>query len=466
MKKLFTLLLTFMLALTACSDGNQNDKTPLVLQSEKEIAVGFEEGTFDVHVTCPAGYSQARAAVEENVQDWLYLAKVTPGKDSTEAVLTFHHRANDSLNPRNGHVDIFAEGSRNVLRVGILQHQEMILSVAKDKHYVSPAGGDCSISLNCSVDFDLTIETLSGKNWITWNEQANDRRLHFDVQPIPEGTKDRIAKVRVVQRNTPEGYLPLETTFTVIQKADVGLISWAADMKHNRLFPKWEKQSSNPLSNHRGTAEVLIYPRKFDNGISTVMGVEQSFLLRFGNSDRHDFESNRLFIVWDHHGWQEVKYEFDIEKWYHIAVTWDELHVRCYINGELITDTIIGRPVDVDNPWSYENSGQERCWWYGYSYDENRYFDGLMTGFRIWNRVLSAEEISRPNHFYKLSESDKDGLIANWHPTEGSGPIIGNKVSGALANAPLYGEVDVMNNRTDTRAGFPDIRWVPVVLPE
>ena len=49
----------------------------------------------------------------------------------------------------------------------------------------------------------------------------------------------------------------------------------------------------------------------------------------------------------------------------------------------------------------------------GYSYDDKRSFDGMMGEIRVWNKVLTAEEINAKDHFYKIDPAS-EGLVSYW----------------------------------------------------
>jgi len=64
-------------------------------------------------------------------------------------------------------------------------------------------------------------------------------------------------------------------------------------------------------------------------------------------------------------------------------------------------------------PHSDESDGKPRCFWIGYSYDDKRSFDGMMGEIRVWNKVLTAEEINAKDHFYKIDPAS-EGLVSYW----------------------------------------------------
>jgi hypothetical protein len=68
---------------------------------------------------------------------------------------------------------------------------------------------------------------------------------------------------------------------------------------------------------------------------------------------------------------------------------------------------------------------------------------------RLWDRVLTPEEINAPNHFYKLYPEDIDeSLLAYWKFNEGTGK--------AVKDWSLYGK-DLEAENT--------LIWYPVQLP-
>lgn len=126
------------------------------------------------------------------------------------------------------------------------------------------------------------------------------------------------------------------------------------------------------------------------------------------------------------------------DRWYHLAVTFNRGVIQVYIDGRLRAEkdlSVIGtvvrdgvqvpvefKSVDFSAPHSDESDGKPRCFWVGYSYDDKRSLDGMIAETRLWNKVLTAEEINAPNHFYKLYPSDIDAsLLAYWKFDDAAG---------------------------------------------
>lgn len=103
----------------------------------------------------------------------------------------------------------------------------------------------------------------------------------------------------------------------------------------------------------------------------------------FGGPDREDLESSFVFI--------------ENTDWIHVAMTYDGVGMRIYINGALDSsrsfypgEAIVSssRPVHL-----------------GMRQGEQRYFDGLMDDVRIYDVALTADQISA------LYDADGDGVL-------------------------------------------------------
>lgn len=264
-----------------------------------------------------------------------------------------------------------------------------------------------------------------------------------------------------------------KTMYFVIKEAS--LVNYVAEMKDNRAWPIWDNWEK--VANlEQFTMEALINCHAFNNDsdILTVMGVEDHFLIRIGDvtiptnqiqialayKDVEGGSTNRADVT-------DASLQLRTDRWYHIAVTFKQGYVQVYLDGRLKAEkdlSIIGnRPntetgelepiyftsVDFSAPHSEEDDGKPRCFWVGYSYDSNRSLDGMIAEARLWDRVLTAEEINAPNHFYKLYEDEIDeSLLAYWKFNEGAGK--------GVKDYSLYGK---------DLEGDHDFVWYPVELP-
>lgn len=132
-----------------------------------------------------------------------------------------------------------------------------------------------------------------------------------------------------------------------------------------------------------------------------------------------------------------------------MAVTFESGSVKVYLDGvEKCSGNVGTSSVNFGVKHSDESDGKPRCFWIGYSYASDRYFDGQISEVRIWNKALTPEEINAPDHFYQVAAAS-DGLVAYWKFDEGAGKTIKDQTS--------YG-----NDLTVEK----ELKWVNVSLPE
>ena len=118
--------------------------------------------------------------------------------------------------------------------------------------------------------------------------------------------------------------------------------------------------------------------------ISSLIGVEENFLLRFGDIS---CDPNQLQLAG-----QGVsitsKAHFDTGKWYHIAVVADGVKQTCdlYINGVLDSSTPMGgKGINLGKVYNSKFA-------IGMS-ERGRYLDGQVSEARVWGRLLSPTEL-------------------------------------------------------------------------
>lgn len=221
-----------------------------------------------------------------------------------------------------------------------------------------------------------------------------------------------------------------KTVYFVVKEAS--LVNVAANMKANAVcVPSWSDAGAlNGLS--QLTAEALVRVDAFAAGrgsnISTLMGVEGHFLIRFGDTA----PDNQLQVVGRPSGsisddkLTSPDWVVKPGRWTHIAVSYDsQTHeVNVYIDGERKSPQTFTKFTEAVNWGRYvaTETDNERSFWIGYSYADDRYLDGDIAEVRVWNRVLSEEEIKAPNHFYKVPGPEENGaLAAYWKFNEGNG---------------------------------------------
>ena len=252
------------------------------------------------------------------------------------------------------------------------------------------------------------------------------------------------------------------TMYFVIREAS--LVNVVADMKDNCAWPEWGSfaQVSDMAE---FTMEALVKGMAFTNesSVHTIMGIEDCFLIRVGDTAipknqlqiavaRKDTEANTVY----RESLSGATLQLKRDRWYHIAVTFDHGLITLYLDGSLKgTKDVSGGNVSMTSvnfqvPHSDEADDKPRCFWVGYSYDKSRSFNGHMAELRLWNRVLTADEINADNHFYKIQDPEtEESLVAYWKFCDGTGKIV--------KDYSMYGN--------DLTAAS-DIVWRNVSLPE
>lgn len=238
------------------------------------------------------------------------------------------------------------------------------------------------------------------------------------------------------------------TMYYVFRKA--ALVNVVADLNENWAWPEWA--DSSPVTDMSAfTLEALVYANSFDREISTVMGIEDIFLIRMGDTT---IPSNQLQVAMgDAEQNRSTLTSEDLllkpRQWYHVAVTFDAGKVKIYLDGaEKASGTAPAASVNFGVAHSDEADGKPRCFWIGYSYDESRCLNGRISEARIWNEALTADQINARNHFYRVAP-DSEGLVAYWKFDTGAGKSVRDHTA--------YGN-DLTANK--------DIRWIQVELPE
>lgn len=230
------------------------------------------------------------------------------------------------------------------------------------------------------------------------------------------------------------------TKYFVIRGAS--LINWTANLTENYLRLANSGTAFELGDLGQFTVEALIRPGADfgkDNpaGISSLIGIEGNGLLRFGDAGldplQLQFASSQNAT--------SSQWKIEKEKWQFITFTYDSNIGQCvlYIDGMQKGDPQ-GCGYNTIN-W---NSAD---FYVGMSYEATRDFHGDISELRVWNRVLTSEEIHAKNHFYRV-DPESEGLVAYWRMNEGSGNTIKDYANGYNLNA---------------NAG---VTWVPVSLPE
>ena len=437
---------------TVTSLGLSAKPEHLKLVDKNEIELNEKGGRLSLKFETSLGYRSLKNAIKGG-EGWLKYGTTIESEGG--ATMYFTYGVLEGLKDRNAEITISAERVEPVV-VKVTQLAKRVL-VPEQKFFKAPIdGGDLIVPMAVNVEYEVNIAE-AGKSWITLGEKK-DGKVIFKIGKLTDGK--RSADVTFKQTNAKEGVKPLEAKITITQMST--LISWAANMRGSRLFPKWDGKNGYLGSQENFTLECLVRFDDFSKSsgqIYTIMGVEGKYLLRMGDVGN---SLDHLQIA-TANGNYNVPFKFEAKRWYHIAVTYAKGKVVAYVDGKNVGSCRFRLGYSYPNlspDWSYEPFG-DRCFWVGYSYETNRDTYGQMTEVRIWKKALTEAEINAKNHFYTV-DPKSEGLFSYWKFTEGKG----NFIEDATDNGnKLYGEVDIQKYGGVNR-GNPGIKWVEVSLPE
>ena len=266
--------------------------------------------------------------------------------------------------------------------------------------------------------------TLSGDEVVISAGYSRSSEVDFTVTSLDDFQEGTTYCMPVsIERIENSGLAVLEPSRTLFIVLKTPVISKAIYLGSSNIYkvPSFQ-EDANLAALKAITLEARVYMDGFQNYdpyISSIMGIEGECGVRFGDVK---VPKNVLQICHGDYQPAATSKPFDTGKWYHVAVAFNKGNVKVYINGvEKLSGSTGKSSVSLGAKHTNEEDGS-RCFWVGYSYKDDRYFDGVVSEVRIWNRALTAEEIQATNHFYTI-EPESEGLIAYWKFDEGSGTV-------------------------------------------
>jgi len=196
-----------------------------------------------------------------------------------------------------------------------------------------------------------------------------------------------------------------QTKYLIINKT---IITQAVNLNNSTYFAV-DFESDLTLSYVPAlTFECRVYMDGFQTSnpyISTVMGIEESFLLRFGDVS---VANNQLQLAGGLISGKKYpvtsKTFFSTGRWYHIAAVYNGSTISLYVDGVLdsYTDAQSG---GADLTYNYNGN-----FYFGYSAGGRR-LRGYISEARVWTRALTAAEL-QSNLCYV--NPDSNGLLGYW----------------------------------------------------
>lgn len=428
----------------------------LEIVGEKELKFAYtKQEKIAVTLNTNVPYRDLAAEITSTEEGWLTKGVTVQGATETEVIMYFDMTQNDGLDPREASVKITGpKGGEDVLK--IKQMPQSQISVEELSYYLETTGSTLEIPVAANVAFDVTLSESAG-TWFAYSG-FTDGKLKFTYQDLPEGTI-RSCTATLTEKKPAAGAQPLTVLLMFSQKPK-GVITTAVNMTGTRAWPAWNDPA--PVTNMKAfTLEALVNPTvvRYSGSLSTIMGIEGKFLVRLGDVGIPWYQ---VQVCWDSGKsgyWGNIEgklsnsnMKVNLNEWTHIAVTFGEGTVKVFINGEEKGSTTTNVPASVNFGVAHNDEqapqGQQitRCFWVGYSYESTRDFQGMMSELRIWNRVLTADELANEARRYSV-DPKSEGLVTYWKCDEGQGDVIKDHTS----------------YRNDLASD--GLKWEPVSLP-
>lgn len=428
----------------------------LEIVGEKELKFAYtKQEKIAVTLNTNVPYRDLAAEITSTEEGWLTKGVTVQGATETEVIMYFDMTQNDGLDPREASVKITGpKGGEDILK--IKQMPQSQISVEELSYYLETTGSTLEIPVAANVAFDVTLSESAG-TWFAYSG-FTDGKLKFTYQDLPEGTI-RSCTATLTEKEPAAGAQPLTVVLMFSQKPK-GVITTAVNMTGTRAWPAWNDPA--PVTNMKAlTLEALVNPTvvRYSGSLSTIMGIEGKFLVRLGDVGIPWYQ---VQVCWDSGKsgyWGNIEgklsnsnMKVNLNEWTHIAVTFGEGTVKVFINGEEKGSTTTNVPASVNFGITHNDEqapqGQQitRCFWVGYSYESTRDFQGMMSELRIWNRVLTADELANEARRYSV-DPKSEGLVTYWKCDEGQGDVIKDHTS----------------YRNDLASD--GLKWEPVSLP-
>lgn len=284
---------------------------------------------------------------------------------------------------------------------------------------------DTRVNLEIDPGLIAGLNEKTGKNYVilpggSYNLSAENVVIHagnhvsdqvsFDITST-DNFEEGINYCVPVTITGTDGSMPVlessRTVFILVQKT---IITQAVNLRKSTYFtvPSF---IDNPdvAALPALTMECRVYANSFHSSnpyISSIIGIEERFLLRFGDVS---IARDQIMLAGG-----EVsgagKYQlaasetFSAGKWYHVAAVYTGSSMVLYIDGKMVASTEAAQGV-IDMNWDYAGGFH-----IGYSAD-GRKLDGYVSEARLWSKALTASQLQE-NLCYVNPTSE--GLIAYW----------------------------------------------------
>lgn len=266
------------------------------------------------------------------------------------------------------------------------------------RKYEMPPIGSCKLEANETV--------IKAGNYVSEN-------VKFSVLSLNEFVEGVNYCIPLVITGT-DGEMPvLEASRVMYVVIKQTIISRAVDL-HGRCGFNVPKFLTDSRLSALGqvTMEIRVCVNSFPSastnpGISSLMGIEENFLFRFGDIS---IDKNQLQLAPAMIGGKKYfttgETRYTVGKWHQVVCVYDGSSVAIYVDGKLDVKFGAG-PGTININEDPMNLGG---FWFGKSAG-GRYLNGAISEARFWSRALTMNEI-QDNACYVSSTAD--GLLAYW----------------------------------------------------
>lgn len=188
------------------------------------------------------------------------------------------------------------------------------------------------------------------------------------------------------------------------------------------------------------TVEIRMYAKgwsSMSHGISSLLGVEENFMLRVGDTSIGGVEEPKSILNIAGRGSTLAALDnpLSLGRWYHVAAVENGSTLKLYIDGAEVA-SISSADRDPVNLGYYYNSS----FCIGRSANDYRHFNGMVSEARVWKRALTPIELLN-NQCY-IDPATAEGLIGYWRLDEAEGrtfkDISGNGYDGVASKDPVW----------------------------
>ncbi|MDL2211171.1 DUF1735 and LamG domain-containing protein [Bacteroides sp. OttesenSCG-928-M17] len=340
--------------------------------------------------------------------------------------------------------------------------QDVIFFTGTEKSAVAkftidgPSNMGISVSASGKVESDVSIQVKPAPELVENFNKVNGKQY----KPLPEGSYDLSTNEIIISKGqhvsdqirlsinsldsfeegvtyclpitiiNSNGNMPvLEASRTLYAVISRTIITYAASI--NGIYfkvPFSNDQNLSSVPNVTMEARVFVNAfQEYNPFISTLMGIEENFLLRFGDVT---IDKEQLQLAGGKYPLTST-INFETGTWYHVALVYNGSTLKLYINGTLNATT--------DAPRGNINLADTQAGGFHIGYSAGgRLLNGVVSEIRVWTKALSEVDIQNNICFVDPTTT---GLLAYWRFNEGAGNEVKDWTGNGYDIQPAKGSI-------------------------